>query len=94
MKRLIVLLVLACTVCVMLCACQPKEEITAEEAVQIVMDDLGETAADAGPPHVHEGTYDGNPCYNIYITAGDLPFEYVVSIYGDILHKGFGSHSH
>ena len=94
MKRLFSWLMLICLVCGVLCSCQPKEEITSEEAVQIVMSDLKDKAAEAGTPHVHTGSYEDQACYNIYVTVDGAPLEYVISLYGEILHKGFGSHSH
>jgi hypothetical protein len=85
---------LVCIVCSVLCACQPKKEITSEEAVQIAMNDLGDKAATAGEPHVHTGTYENVACYNVFVTVDNLPFVYVISTTGEILHKGFGNHSH
>lgn len=93
-KRLFALLAVVCILCGMLCACQPKKEITSEEAVQIVMNDLGDKAENAGEPHVHSGTFENVACYDIYVTVDGLPFVYVISTEGEILHKGFGNHSH
>ena len=93
-KRLFALLVLVCIVCSMMCACQPKKEITSEEAIQIVMEDLGDKAESGGEPHLHNGTCESEVCYNIYVTVDGLPFVYVISTDGEILHKGFGNHSH
>jgi hypothetical protein len=93
-KRLFALLAVVCILCSMLCACQPKKEITSEEAVQIVMNDLGDKAENAGEPHVHNGTFENVACYDIYVTVDGLPFVYVISTEGEILHKGFGNHSH
>lgn len=93
-KRLLALLMLVCIVCGMMCACQPKKSITEEEAIQIAMKDLGDKAAGAGEPHIHSGTYENVACYNVYVTVDNLPFVYVISTDGEILHKGFGNHSH
>ena len=94
-KRLISLLLILCTVCALLCACQSGEKITSEQAIEIVKNDLGDAAENMGDPHVHASTYDGTECYNIYITVEKMPFVYVISVYGDILHKGFSSeHAH
>ena len=91
-KKIIAMLLLACLLCSMLAGC--KSKITAEEALQIVMDDLGDAAALASSTHVHNGTHDGKPCFNIYVTVDGLPMAYIVSETGKILSKGPGSHSH
>ena len=93
MKKWIALLLLACLVCSLLAGCGKK--ITAEEAYQIVLEDLGETlAATAETPHIHEGTFEGAACYNIFVTVNGLSMNYVVSQTGKLLHKGPGEHSH
>ncbi len=94
MKKLIAVMLLVCTLCVAFCACQPKEDITADEAAQIVMDELGGLSANVSDTHVHEGTYSGQPCYNVYVTVGGVSMTYVVSMSGKILHQGAGGHSH
>ena len=68
--------------------------ITSDEAFEIVLEDLGLTSEEADSPHIHEGNYEGQPCYNIYVTANGESLTYVVSTKGDILHKGVGEHSH
>ena len=93
MKILVSLICLAALLCGLLAGCGKK--ITAEEAHQIVLDDLGETlAATAEAPHIHEGTYEGKPCFNIFITVNGMTMQYIVSENGKILHKGAGEHSH
>lgn len=93
MKKVIALLLTACLLCGLLAAC--GKEITAEEAYQVVLDDLGETlAATAETPHIHEATYDGKPCFNIFVTVNGMSMQYIVSQSGKILHKGPGEHSH
>ena len=94
-KSLIAVFVFVCVLCGVMCACEPKkEEITAEEAVAIVMEDLSKGMSDIGEPHVHSGKYGKQDCYNVYITVNGEPWEYVVSVYGMILHKGASNHSH
>ncbi len=94
-KRLIAILIFACILCGVMCACEPKKkEITADEAVTIVMEDLGKGMIDVGEPHVHSGKYGNQDCYNVYITVNGEPWVYVVSTYGIILHKGLSNHSH
>lgn len=92
-KRLIAVLALVCILCGVLCACESKE-ITAEEAVAVVLEDLDADIKNAGAPHVHTGTYQNETCYNIYITVNGHPLVYRVSIYGVILYKGVSEHSH
>lgn len=94
MKKILSAVLLVCVIAVALCACQPKENITPDEAVQVVMEDLGILVNNASAPHVHEGTYEGEPCYNVYVTVGAASLVYVVSMQGKILHQGTGSHSH
>lgn len=92
MKKWIALLLMACLLCSMLAGCGKK--ITSDEAYQIVLKDLGESAANAEDPHIHTATYDNKPCFNIYVTVSGVSLNYVISETGDILHKGIGEHSH
>ncbi len=95
-KGTILFLVLVCVVClvgVLVLTCG-KEAITSEEAFEVVLNDLGITESQAGSPHIHEGTYENQPCYNIYITVNGKSLTYAVSTKGEILHKGEGGHSH
>lgn len=100
MKKWFALLLSACLLCGMLAACQGKKvEITQDEAIQKVLKDIEETygeeiAATVGQPHIHLGTYEGKPCFNIYITVSNMSLQYVISMTGDILHAGAGEHSH
>lgn len=90
MKKGLALLLMLCLLGAMLCACGGKK-ITAEEAFEIVLADLGDKAENAGEPHIHESTYKS---YNIFVPVGDEPLVYVVSDTGEILHSGIGTHSH
>jgi len=93
MKKWIALFLMACLLCSMLAGCGKK--VTAEEAYQVVLDDLGEIlAATAQTPHIHEGTFEGEPCFNIFVTVNGISLNYVISETGKILHKGPGEHSH
>lgn len=94
MKKIFAVLLVLCITCVALIACQPKENITADEAIEVVMDELKNVADKVSPPHVHEGTYHGEACYNVYVTVGDASLVYVVSMSGKVLHTGSGAHSH
>ncbi len=94
MKKWIAILLLAGILCGLLAGC--KKNITAEEAYQIVLKDMGVLAEKAEAPHIHESTYEDKPCYNIFITvANGETLQYVVSTTGKILYKGIGEeHSH
>ena len=100
MKKLFVLFLAACLLCGLLAACgEKKKEITAEEAYQVVQAELKETygeqiAATATSPHVHETTYEGKACYNIFVTVNGMSLQFIVSKTGDVLHTGAGEHSH
>ena len=93
LKKLVSALVLVCMVCCLLAACGSKN-ITAEEAWKVVQKDLGEFADKAETPHIHNGTYDNQECFNIFVTVAGESLVYVVSATGEILHKGVGSHNH
>ena len=106
-KTTIMILVLGCLLCLVgaiLLACnnsnktksseQPAETISSEQAVEIMLNDLGITAEQMGNPHVHEGTYDNQACYNIYVTVNGESLMYIISTTGEILYHGEGSHSH
>ena len=95
-KRAILIFVLVCVVCivgVILLTCN-NGVVSSDEALEIVLEDLGVTSAAAVSPHVHEGTYNNKECYNVYVTVSGVPMTYVVSMSGQILHKGTGGHSH
>ena len=92
MKKWIALLLLAAILCGMLAGCGKK--ITADEAYQIVLEDLGAAASLAESPHVHEATYEDKPCFNIFVTVDGMTLQYIISESGKILHKGPGEHSH
>ena len=92
-KKVLAILLMLCIVCTMLTACKAKK-ISAEEAWQIVLEDLDALAESAGQPHIHTGTYEGKACYNIFVTVADHSLVYVVSESGKLLHKGAAEHSH
>ena len=75
-------------------SCAKDEEISADEAYAIVLEDLKISKDDIPEPHIHTGTYENRACYNIYITLSGESFLYVISTYGDILSKGPATHSH
>ena len=92
-KKWIAIFLLVGILCGMLAGC--KKNITADEAYQIVLKDTGVLAENAEAPHIHEGTYEDKPCYNIFISANGQSLQYAVSTTGKILYKGIGeAHSH
>ena len=93
-KRIICLLVLVCMVCGLMCACNKQKEITADEAISVVLESLGDKAQNAKNPHAHTATYKNEPCYNVYITISGEDWTYIVSAGGEIIAKAPGGHSH
>lgn len=94
-KRLTAAVLLVCLLCSLMTGCgKKKEELPLEELYRIVLIDLGEGAALAGTPHIHEAKYKNEDCYAFYITVGDEDLAYMVSKTGEILAKEHGSHSH
>ena len=93
MKKILAIILIACMMCITLCACS-GEKITEDKAVEIVMEDLGLLMNNVTETHVHEGTYNNQACYNVYVTVSGVSMTYVVSMSGQILHKGAGGHSH
>ena len=92
-KRLISLVLALLLLCSLLCACG-KADITANDAVTIVMEQLGDDAANVGTPHVHTGKFGNEDCYNVYITLDGQDWVYVVSMDGQILGSAPSGHSH
>ncbi len=92
MKKWIAAVLLMATLCGLLAGCKAK--ITGEQAYQVVLEDLGTMAEYAANPHIHTGTYENKPCFDIYVTVNGLSLQYIVSQTGKILHKGPGEHSH
>ena len=95
-KNTIIILVLVCVVCLVgvILLTHNNGVITSDEAFEIVLDDLGLTSQQVDTPHIHEGTYQNQACYNVYVTANGKSLNYVISTDGKILHKGEGEHSH
>ena len=95
-KSAVITIAVICAVCivsVILLALNDKT-ITSDEAYKIVLKDLGVTSDQVSDPHIHEGTYKNQSCYNIYVNVNGESLTYVVSTKGEILYKGEGGHSH
>ena len=96
-KRILAILLIAVMVMSVLVACKDKGPITAEEAKEIVMQDVKDkgkipTNVDV---HVGEGA-SGEACYTVYVTVLSKTFTYVVDAQtGEILSitEG-GGHKH
>ena len=95
-KSAVITAVIVCAVCILgiILLAQEDKEITQNEAYEIVLKDLGLKSEQVGSPHIHEGTYKNQSCYNIYVTVDGKSLTYVVSTKGEILYKGEGGHSH
>ena len=93
LKKVTAICLVVCLFGLILCACG-KEPISSEEAYQVVLADLGEKAALAKEPHIHESTHKNKPCYNIFVTVGEESLVYIVSQTGEIIYQGIGGHSH
>ena len=92
MKKWIAILLLVGILCGMLAGCGKK--VTAEEAYQIVLDDLDMDISEANP-HVHEGNFQDNECYYVYVTVdGENMFYAVHKFTGQILNIAKSDHSH
>lgn len=92
-KKLIACLLLCCIFGCMVSGCSKK--ITAQEAANIVIESLDEGAQIAGAPHVHDSTYAGKSCFNVFITVDGESLLYIVSDTGEILAHGPSQpHSH
>lgn len=94
-KRIISALLLVAMVLTLLAACSSNKAITADDAKQIVMEELGLSEEQASQMHVHIATHDGVACYSVYVTVGGVSMEYLVhGKTGEIISSGEGSHSH
>lgn len=93
MKKLFVLAVAAVMLLALLAGCG-DQQITAERAQKIVLDDLG-VSADQVTMHTHITTYENEACYSIYVTVDGETLEYIInSIGGEILTIQESEHSH
>ena len=95
-KTAIITVIVVLAVCILgaIILTQCEKSITSDEAYKIVLKDLGLKENEVSSPHIHEGTYKNQSCYNIYVTVNGKSLTYVVSTKGEILYKGEGGHSH
>lgn len=92
MKRIIAIAVVLCLICCVFVGC--KKNISAKEAFEIVLQDLGKTANSVSTPHIHEGMFDTTPCYNIYVTVGEENWYYIVTVEGEIVNEALLDEAH
>lgn len=98
MKKFTSVLLIICAMLALLAACDDQQPerlpITTADAVQIVLDDLDMDINEANP-HVHEGNFEGNQVYYVYVTVDGENMAYAIDIYlGDILNIAKSDHSH
>ena len=95
MKKSLIIILSVALLLTLLAGCGSKA-LTAEDAKQIALKDLGVTAEQVADIHVHIATSDdGAACYSIYLTVNGKQMEYLIhGTTGEIIHSGEGSHSH
>ena len=98
MKKAVSVFLLICAMLALLAACGHQEPerlpIKTADAVQTVLDDLDITIEEANP-HVHEGNFQGNQVYYVYVTVDGKNMVYAIDIYlGNILNIAESDHSH
>ncbi len=84
MKNYIAILTITALLLCLLTGCGSRV-ISASEAQNIALKDLGVSANEVQDAHTHVLTEGGKPSYSIHITVGDAEYEYVVSANGEIL---------
>lgn len=86
---------LLCLLAALLCGCTRQEPITQQAAVESVLEYLEVSVEEVGSFHLHEGSYDGKDCYNVYLTYNGHTHNYVVDKHtGEVLAVLDGAHSH
>ena len=94
-RRILALLAVAVLLVSLLAACKKDDGIVdQEEAVQIVLEEIGLTEEQANP-HVHPTEVDGRVCWGVYVTVKGKNMLYVVdSATGEILSAEESTHTH
>ena len=95
MKKYVAIALSVILLLTLLAGCGNKA-LTADDAKQIALKDLGISEAQVSDVHVHLTTdEDGAACYSIYLTVNGTQMEYLIhGSTGEILHSGEGNHSH
>ena len=85
-KRIIATLLLVALSLSLFAACGKKDAaISTTEAQKIALKELGMTAAEVDDIHVHATQYEGKPCYQMHITAGDNAYYVYIDQTGKVL---------
>ena len=85
-KRIISLFLIVILALSLFAACGKKNAtISTTEAQKIALEEIGKTAAEVDDIHVHATQYNGKPCYQMHITAGDKVFYVYVDQTGKVL---------
>ncbi len=94
-RRILALLAVAVLMVSLLAACKKDDGIIdQDEAVQIVLEEIGLTAEQANP-HVHPTEVEGRACWGVYVTVKNKQILYVVhSTTGEILSAEESTHKH
>ena len=98
LKRLTAILLLCALVLALATACGGKSSIiTTEQAQKIALEAAGVSDEDAAQVHVHVGSYEDTPCFDVFVTVGSVTYEYMIDAKtGEVLYSGEsdGGHSH
>ena len=94
-RRILALLAVAVLLVSLLAACKKDDgSIDQDEAVEIVLQEIGMTREQANP-HVHPTTVDGRVCWGVYVTVKGKQMLYVIhSTTGEILSVEENAHAH
>ena len=81
MKRILTIVLLVALALTLFAACDEKKPLplTAEDAQEIALKDLGISAKKASDIHTHPHMEGNTPCYNIHITYNGVEYEYLIA---------------
>lgn len=94
-RRILALMAVAVLLVSLLAACKKDDgTIDQEEAVAIVLEEIGISREQANP-HVHPTEVDGRVCWGVYVTYKNKQMLFVVhSATGEILSAEESTHTH
>ena len=88
LKRIMTVAVLAVMVFSLFAGCNSYSTISPQKAQSIAMKDAGVKQKDVDDVHAHAITEDGEACYNIHITVGNVEYDYTIRASdGEIIAK-------
>ena len=96
-KRILSVLLAVMLVLGLFAGCGNDGVLSEDDAKKVVLEDLNLQASSGTQMDVHMTTVDGLACYAVYITVGDVNWEYVISsLTGEILQRNEkdSGHSH